>query len=97
MNSKKLIGKNLYIIYYTSKLIFSWEVYEIKNIEKLSFGTFRFLLNPIVGTKILIDLALNNNLNSLKSIIRHHDQFKVLHITISKKAFENFIKTHTMV
>lgn len=92
-----MIGKNLYIIHYTNKLILSWEVYEINEVVKLSFGMFRFFLNPIVGTRRLIDLALNSNLNSLKSIICHFNQFKTLHITTSKKAFENFIKIHTMV
>ena len=97
MNYKKLIGKNLYIIHYTNKLIFGWEIYEMKYIEARGFGTFRFYLNPIVGTRSTLDLALRHNLNSLKSIICHSRQSKVLRITTSKKAFENFIKTHTMV
>ena len=92
MNSKELIGKNLYMINYTNKLIVDWEVYEIRRIDKRSFGIFRFYLNPIVGTRNIIDLALGSNLNSLKSIIRSSN-----HVTTSKKAFENFIKTHTMV
>ena len=97
MNNKKLIGKNLYIIHYTDKLIFGWEVYEIRHIAELGFGAFRFYLNPIVGTRNIIDLALSSNLNSLKSITCHYRQFNLLRITTSKKAFENFIKTHTMV
>ena len=97
MNDKKLIGKNLYIIHYANKLISGWEVYEIKYIEARGFGVFRFYLNSIVGTRSTLDLALRHNLNSLKSIICHFRQFKLLRITTSKKAFENFIKTHTMV
>lgn len=92
MDSKKLIGKNLYMINYTNKLIVDWEVYEIRRIDERSFGIFRFYLNPIVGTRNSIDLALGGNLNRLKSIICDYN-----HITTSKKAFENFIKTHTMV